>query len=422
MTIISLLLLFFIIILILISGFLSGSETAITAISEARIISKIKKGNKSANYVKKIIDNKNQTISSLLLSNNLVNILASSLATAFFYDLFGVTGIFYSTLLMTLLLVIFAEVLPKTYAINKPTRTALYIGPLIYYLNKFLSPIVFVINKFVKLLITKKNLNDSELSDEQSEEELQGVIDLYKTSNPDSEHEKEMLQSILTLNDTTVEEIFTHRKNIYSVDINLSFDEIIKKINYSRYTRIPFWKNNPENIIGLLNVRTLNIDIRRHINDKKIILDKIIQPWFIPASTNLLDQLVEFKKRKEHLAFVIDEYGELLGIISLEDIIEEIVGEIVDEIDAPEKKFSINGQGKIIADGNQNIKDLYREFNLDLPESESSTIAGYIMDIAKKIPMYGEVVIDNRFTYKITSHSRKQITKIEITKNKTKQS
>ena len=416
MSLINLSLLVVIIFLILLSGFLSGSETAITATSKARIISKLKKGTKRAEYVKKIIDNKDKVISSLLLSNNLVNILASSLATAFFYDLFGVTGIFYATLLMTFLLVIFAEVLPKTYAINKPTRSALMIGPIIFYLNKILTPFVFVINKIVKVLISKKEINDKKLSDEQSEEELQGVIDLYKTSNPDSEHEKEMLQSILTLNDTTVEEIFTHRKNIYSINVDLSLSEIIKMINQSRFTRIPLWKNNPENIIGLLNIRSLNIDMKNHLNNKKIILEKIVKPWFIPSSTNLLVQLVEFKKKKEHLAFVVDEYGELLGIISLEDIIEEIVGEIVDEIDAPEKKFILNNKGVIIAEGNQNIKDLYKEFDLNLPEIESSTIAGHVMDIAKKIPMYGETVKDDKFNYKITSHSRKQILRLEITK------
>ncbi|MDC0037783.1 CNNM domain-containing protein [Alphaproteobacteria bacterium] len=416
MSLINLLLLVVIIFLILLSGFLSGSETAITATSKARIISKLKKGTKRAEYVKKIIDNKDKVISSLLLSNNLVNILASSLTTAFFYDLFGVTGIFYATLLMTFLLVIFAEVLPKTYAINKPTRSALMIGPIIFYLNKMLTPFVFVINKIVKVLINKKEINDKKLSDEQSEEELQGVIDLYETSNPDSEHEKEMLQSILTLNDTTVEEIFTHRRNIYSINVDLSLSEIIKMINQSRFTRIPFWEKNPENIIGLLNLRSLNIDIKNHLNNRKIILEKIVKPWFIPSSTNLLDQLVEFKKKKEHLAFVVDEYGELLGIISLEDIIEEIVGEIVDEIDAPEKKFLLNSKGIIVAEGNQNIKDLYKEFDLDVPEIESSTIAGHVMDLAKKIPMYGETVKDNKFSYKITSHSRKQILRLEITK------
>ena len=416
MSLFNLLLLILIILLILISGFLSGSETAITATSKARIISKIKKGTKNAKYIKKIIDNKDSIISSLLLSNNLVNILATSLATAFFYNIFGASGIVYATLLMTFLLVLFAEVLPKTYAINKPTRTALIISPFIYFLNKFLLPFVYIIKIIVNLILRQKDNNDTKILDQQSEEELQGVIDLYKTSNPDSSHEKDMLKSILTLNDTTVEEVFTHRKNIYSINADLSSKEIIEKINLSRFTRIPFWKNNPENIIGLLNIRLLNIEIANHNKDKNVILEKINKPWFIPSSTNLLDQLVEFKKRKEHLSFVIDEYGELQGIISLEDIIEEIVGEIVDEIDAPEKELIINSQGKIIADGNQNIKDLYKKFNLDLTESESSTIGGHVMDLAKKIPLYGEIIKDKYFLYKIISHSRKQILRLEISK------
>ena len=414
MSFINISLLLIIIILILISGFLSGSETAITATSKARIISKIKKGNNKAEYVKKILDDKDSIISSLLLSNNLVNILASSLATAFFYNIFGVTGIFYATMLMTLLLVIFAEVLPKTYALNKPTRTALLISPFIFRLNKILSPFVFIINKIVNNLINKKN--NIILNDEQSEEELQGVIDLYKTSNPDSKQEKEMLKSILTLNDTTVEDIFTHRKNIYSINSDLALDEIIKKINFSNFTRIPFWIKNPENIIGLLNIRTLNIDIKNYSDDKSIILNKINKPWFIPSSTNLLDQLVEFREKKEHLAFVIDEYGELLGLITLEDIIEEIVGEIIDEIDPPQKLFEFNTQNKIIAEGNQNIKDLYKKFNIELPETESTTLAGYIMDIAKRIPLYGETINDEFFSFKIISHSRKQIQRVEIFK------
>ena len=410
LTIVLLLALFF---LVLLSAFLSGSETAITATSKARIVSKIKKGSRRADYVLKILNQKNSVISSLLLSNNLVNILATSLATAFFYDLFGISGIFYSTLLMTFVLVIFAEVLPKTYSINKPTRTALIISPIIFYLNKILFPFVYLINFIVNLFFKKKE-QDTSIKDEQSEEELEGVIDLYKTSNPDYEREKEMLQSILQLNDTTVEEVFTHRKNIYSIDSSLEIPDLINKINNSHFTRIPFWKENPENIIGLLNVRSLNIDLSTSDSSKELIYEKINKPWFIPETTNLLDQLVEFKKRKEHLAFVVDEYGELLGLITLEDIIEEIVGEIVDEIDIPSNEFYVNNRGVIITNGENNLKELYKHFDLNPPESESSTIAGYIMENTKKIPLYGEITKDNFFSYKILSHSRKQISTVEI--------
>ncbi len=411
----SLFLLSLLVILVFLSGFLSGSETAITATSKARILYKKKKGSKRAGYVLDLLDKKDNVISTLLLSNNLVNILASSLATAFFYDIFGVEGIFYATLIMTVVIVIFAEVLPKTYAINRPNRTALLISPIIYYLNKILFIFVFIINLIVRLIF-RKNDNDIRNKDLQSEEELKGVIDLYKTSNPDYEQEKDMLQSILQLNDITVEEIFTHRKNIYSIDSSLKTKEIINKINNSRYTRIPFWKDNPENIIGLLNVRALNIDLKNHNESKEIIFDKISNPWFIPETTNLLEQLVEFKKRKEHLAFVVDEFGELLGLITLEDIIEEIVGEIVDEIDIPENDFKLNNYGKVIVNGEKNIRDLYKSFDLDPPEVESSTIAGYILDISKKIPSYGESFKDNYFNFKILSHSKKQISRVEISK------
>ena len=401
-------------VLIIISGFLSGSETALTATSKPRIFSKFKKGNKRAKYLLKILDNLENVISALLLSNNLVNILASSLATAVLYDLFGVSGIFYATMIMTIVIVIFAEILPKTYSLGKPNRTALQIAPIIFYLSKLLYPIIFLINLIVKKIFLKKKKEDDKFTDEQSEEELQGVIDMYKTSSPDSEHEKDMLQSILTLNDTTVEEVFTHRKNIYSIDSSLEINEIIKKINNSRFTRIPFWKNNPENIIGLLNVRTLNIDLSKKESSKEIIFDKISKPWFIPETTNLLEQLAAFKNRKEHIAFVVDEYGELLGLITLEDIIEEIVGEIVDEIDLGNEQFTKIDDGTIVTNGESNLKDLYKHFDLDAPSSEASTISGQILEIAKRIPLFGEEVKDDYFNYKVLSHSRKQISKIEV--------
>ena len=319
---------------------------------------------------------------------------------------------------MTTMIVIFAEILPKTYSLNKPTRTSLLIAPIIFYLSKILYPIIFLINLIVKKLFLAKLQKDNKQNDQQSEEELQGVIDMYKTSSPDSEHEKDMLQSILMLNDITVEEVFTHRKNIYSIDSSLDISKIIKNINQSRFTRIPIWKNNPENIIGLLNVRTLNIDLTNQDSSKEIIFDKISKPWFIPETTNLLEQLVAFKNKKEHIAFVVDEYGELLGLITLEDIIEEIVGEIVDEIDIPVDEFFESNEGLIITNGEQNLRDLYKHFNLDAPTSEASTISGHILEIAKRIPLFGESVKDEHFTYKVLSHSRKQISKIEITQIK----
>ena len=396
---------------------MSGSETALTAVSKARINQKANKGSKRAKYVKKIINNKQNVISSLLLSNNLVNILASSLATAFLYNLFGASGIIYATILMTSLIVIFAEVLPKIYSINRPNRSALAIAPIIFYLNKILYPFVYILNIITKLFLKNIVSKNEKTLEEESEEELKGMIDLYQTSNRDSEHEKEMLLSILNLNDTTVEEVFTHRKNIYSINIDSINTELIKKINASNFTRIPFWKDNPENILGVLDTRILDIDLTSKRSIKNEIMNHLKKPWFIPETTNLLEQLVLFKKKKEHLSLVVDEYGELLGLITLEDIIEEIVGEIVDELDIPQDEMIINNQGIIIANGSNNLKDLYKNFNLTLPKSDASTLGGYVMNLAKKIPLYGEIVKDDFFTYKVLSHSRKQILKLEIQKN-----
>ena len=414
MSLISFLLIICLFLLIVLSAFLSGSETALTATTRARILLKLKKGEKKANFVLKILDNLDDVISALLVTSNMVNILASSLATAVLYEIFGVSGIFYATIIMTILIVVFAEILPKTYSLNRPTRTSIKVGGVVFYLSKILYPLIYTINLIVKKVILGNLKKDKKQQDQQSEEELQGVIDMYKTSSPDSEHEKDMLQSILTLNDTTVEEVFTHRKNIYSIDSSLEINEIIKKINNSRFTRIPFWKNNPENIIGLLNVRTLNIDLSKKESSKEIIFDKISKPWFIPETTNLLEQLAAFKNRKEHIAFVVDEYGELLGLITLEDIIEEIVGEIVDEIDLGNEQFTTIDDGTIVTNGESNLKDLYKHFDLDAPSSEASTISGQILEIAKRIPMFGEEVKDDYFNYKVLSHSRKQISKIEV--------
>ena len=414
MSLFSFLLIICLFLLIVLSAFLSGSETALTATNRARILLKLKKGEKKANFVLKILDNLDDVISALLVTSNMVNILASSLATAVLYEVFGVSGIFYATIIMTILIVVFAEILPKTYSLNRPTRTSIKVGGIIFYLSKMLYPLIYTINLIVKKVILGNLKKDKKQQDQQSEEELQGVIDMYKTSSPDSEHEKDMLQSILTLNDTTVEEVFTHRKNIYSIDSSLEIDEIIKKINNSRYTRIPFWKNNPENIIGLLNVRALNVDLSKKESSKEIIFDKISKPWFIPETTNLLEQLAAFKNKKEHIAFIVDEYGELLGLITLEDIIEEIVGEIVDEIDLADDEFKNLNDGYIITNGEKSLKDLYKHFDLDSPISEASTISGHILEIAKRIPLFGEKVKDDYFIYKILSHSRKQISKIEI--------
>ena len=406
-----------IIILILVSGFFSGSETAITAVSKARILSKAKQGDNKAKFVKRLINRKEDLITSILLANNLVNILSTALATAFLYKIFGNSGIVYATLLMTIILVIFAEVLPKTYAINKPTRTALSIGKILILLIYLLSPFVRIINLFIKLFLknlTKKSLQSK---NQQIEEELKGTIDLYGTSNSDSKQEKVMLHNVLTLSDTSVDEIMTHRSNIFSLNIEMKIEDIIKKISDSKFTRIPFWKKTPDNIIGILDTRTFISD-KLSIDSLSMegIFSLLKKPWFVPDSTDLLDQLSSFKNKKEHLSLVIDEYGELMGLITLEDIVEEIVGDIIDEIDDPNSNITITKDGSLDVKGLINIRDLNKSYSWNIPDSEASTIGGFIINLTKRIPLYGEIIKYQDYRFKILSHSRKKIIKLNISK------
>ena len=417
MTFENLIYLLIIIILVIVSGFFSGSETAITAVSRARIHSKSKQGDKKAGFVEKLLNQKEELVTSLLLSNNLVNVLSSALATAFFLKIFGNTGILYATILMTIILVIFAEVLPKTYALNTPTRTAIKIGKILTILLFLLKPFVLIINILTKSILRDSTKKSSKSSDLQTEEELEGAIGLYDTSDPDSKKEKLMLQNILNLSDTTVSEVMVHRSNIFSINIDDPISKIIKQINTSRFTRIPFWKKTPENIIGILNSRFILFgkDLKDEITKDEII-SLIKKPWFVPESTDLLDQLVEFKNKKEHLTLVVDEYGELLGLITLEDLIEEIVGDIVDEIDEPDSSIIKDTDGTIYIEGSVSIRDLNKNYNWDLPEEKASTIGGFIINISKRIPLYGEIIKYKNIEFKILSHSRKKVIRLKARK------
>ena len=409
--------LLFIFLLVLISGFFSGSETALTAVSKPRIYAKAKKGNKKANFVKKLIEKKEDLITTILLSNNLVNIFASALATTYLYKSFGNKGIIYSTLIMTVIIVIFGEVLPKTYALNRPTKTALSISSILLILMKIFSPLIKIINFFINILLKNFTKKTIKTKDEQNEEELKGAIDLYKTSDPDSIKEKEMLKNILTLSDTSLDEIMTHRSNIYSINIDDSINEIIERISKSNFTRIPIWKKAPENIIGVLDSRKISLKkYEKNLFSKNELKELIKKPWFVPESTDLLDQLLAFKQRKEHLVFIVDEYGELQGLVSLEDIIEEIVGDIIDEIDSPNLGIIENDDGSINSDGSIAIRDLNKLYGWELPEDDASTIAGLIINFLERIPLYGEVIEYKKFKIKILSHSRKKIGKLNIKK------
>ena len=327
----TILLILAIIFLLVISAFFSGSETALTAASRATMYQLEKENNIRAKIVNFLKNKKEKLIGTLLLGNNLVNTLATAIATSFFISVLkdNEKGILYSTVVMTLLILIFGEVLPKTIAINKADKFALLFSPIIKILVTFLSPFTYLINLFTRIIL---KLFKFQISSDivTSENELRGVIDLHAKSEGTAE-EKDMLHGILDLDNLQVKEIMTHKKNLEVLNINESTNKNLEKILNSQFTRLPLYDKNLDKIIGIINVK----DVLKNINKKKKLDLKLIakKPWFIQETTVVLDQLQEFQKKQRHLAFVEDKQGKLMGIITLEDIIEEIVGDIEDEHD-----------------------------------------------------------------------------------------
>jgi Mg2+/Co2+ transporter CorB len=402
--------------LLIISGLLSGSETSITSVSKSKIHKLSNRGDARAKKVLKLIDKKNDLVSSILIGNNIINILASVLATALLIKYYGDKGILYSTIVMSALIVIFSEVFPKNYALLKPDRFVLAMsGPLTIFSKLLLPFIIFL--RFINFIIFKLIRVDTtnKITSKSAREDIRNIINMHEDEGRLLKDESDMLNAILDLKEITVEKIMTHRKNIYSINIEET-NTFFTKIAQSSFSRIPVWKNSPNNILGLIHAKNVlsNLDDTGTLNINKI-KENLIKPWFIPETTKAKDQLNEFIKRKEKLAFIVDEYGELMGLISMEDIIEEIVGNIFDE-----KDFSTIGIRRLENNifrirGDVNIRDINRELDINIPEGTSSTIAGYIIDQTESFPDVGQAFAYDGIMYEIINKNKNQITQIKLT-------
>ncbi len=406
-----------IVILLLISSFFSGSETALTAASLPRLHRHAKQGDDRAKTVLDLYARKDRLIGAILLGNNLVNILASSLATYVLLLLFGDAGVVYATMVMTLLIVIFAEVLPKTYAIGNADRTALFVAPLIRVVVNLLAPITHTIQWLVRATVKPFGIElGEEISIGHREEELRGAIDLHEGPDPDIRHERQMLRSILDLDDVEVEEIMTHRRNVTLIDIADPAGTIVEQALASPYTRIPLYRDDPDNIVGVLHAKALLRELHAR-NGQMEDLDILLlaaKPWFIPETTTLLDQLQAFRTRREHFAIVVDEYGAVMGIVTLEDILEEIVGSIEDEHDVAVSGVRRQPNGSYIIPGTATLRDLNRELEWNLPDDNAVTLAGLILHEARRIPESGQVFTFYGFRFEIMRRQRNQISSVRV--------
>ena len=404
-------------ILILLSAFFSGSETALTTASRPRIHHLARKGNARAKLVNRLNEQKERLIGGILLGNNMVNILASALATAAFVRVFPDAGVLYATVVMTALVLIFAEVLPKTYAISNPNRVALAVAPAINVVVLVLSPVVGAVQWIVRLTLMAFGVRVDRMARVlSSAEELRHAIDLHARESGMIKHERNMLESVLDLREVEVGEVMVHRKNMFMIDADEPAPEIVEKALGCPYTRIPLWRDQPENIIGVLHAK----DVLRSINENVGSIGAInfaavaTDPWFVPETTSLREQLSAFLAGRSHFALVVDEYGSLMGLVTLEDVLEEIVGDIRDEHDAITHGIRLQSNGSYLVNGDVTIRDLNRYFDWELPDEEATTIAGLIIEYAQSIPEVGQRFMVQENTFEVVRRKRNQITALRV--------
>jgi len=407
------------VILIIFSGFFSASETALTGASRARIHALAGDGNKRASKVARLQERMEKVISTVLLGNTLMNALTAALMTTIFDNYFGKStfGPAIAAVSATVFLFIFAEVMPKTYAINHADRYALGAAPLLSFLVRLTYPLTHVTQLVVSGTLRMFGVQViNEPGAEESLEELRGAIDLHSESAEEIREANAMLHSILDLDDVPVSDIMVHRRQMVMVDDSLPVAENIRQVLASPHTRVPLWHDEPDNIIGVLHAKALlrAIEANGWKVDDLNLHELATKPWFIPDSTSLLAQLEAFRTRREHFAVVVDEYGALMGIVTLEDILEEIVGDIADEHDVSVEGVHRDDDGSYVVDGRVTIRDLNREFNWRLPDEEASTIAGLVLHEARLIPMPGQIFVFHGFSFEILERQRNQITRLRL--------
>ena len=408
--------------LLLLSGFFSGSETALTAASRGKLHSAANNGQANAKRALALTDDSERLIGSILLGNNLVNILAASLATSLFTALFGDSGVALATLVMTLLVLVFAEVMPKTYAISNPESAAQRVAPVIAVLVRVLAPVVSAVRAFVRLVLRLFGVStDPDSKILAAHEEIAGAIALHHSEGAVEKDDRDRLLAALDLKAREVEEIMLHRSSIEMIDADADPEDIIAQALKSPYTRIPVYREDPENIVGVLHAK----DLLRSVQDKLLrnkaatsdnwaITDVMMEPYFVPETTTLDDQMREFLKRRAHFALVVDEYGALRGLITLEDIIEEIVGEIADEHDVEVEGIERMSDGGYLIDGAMTIRDVNRACEWELPDDEANTLAGLIIHEAQTIPTVGQVFSYHGFRFEVTGRERNRLTQFRV--------
>ena len=403
---------------LLLSAFFAGAETAFTAASRARMLSLETGGNRQAGIVNRILASRERFIGAMLIGYNVVVVGASALATSVLTSRFGTSGVLYATAAMSVLVIVLAEVLPKTLAITNPDRVALLTARPVVFAVALLGPFSVATEAIVRTILTPFGIrigaHGSILS---ATEEIRGQVALLHREGGVEKAQRDMLGGLLDLNELTVAEVMVHRTKMRTINADLPSQDIVREVLSSPYTRMPLWRGGQENIIGVLHAKDLlrALDAAGGDAAKLKVEELALESWFVPDTTSLRDQLKAFLSRKTHFALAVDEYGEVMGLVTLEDILEEIVGDIADEHDVAVSGVRPQADGSVSVDGGVPIRDLNRAMDWSLPDEEATTIAGLVIHEARAIPDTGTAFNFHGFRFQVVRKAKNRITSLRIT-------
>ena len=403
---------------LLLSAFFSAGETAFTGASRSRMLVLEKGGDKRAKQVNRLLEMRERFIGTVLIGNNIVNIGVSAFATSVLVAIFGQEGAIYATVIMSVLVIVFAEVLPKTVAISSPETASLFLSRPMSWAVSLLGPLAIAIERIVKLMLLPFGIRIGENTPILSaSEEIRGQVALLHKEGGVAKVERDMLGGLLDLEDLTVSEVMVHRTKMRTINADLSSEEIVREVLSSPYTRLPLWRESQENIVGVLHAKDLLRALDAVGGDAgKLKVEAIaLETWFVPDTTSLKDQLKAFLAKKTHFALVVDEYGEVMGLVTLEDILEEIVGDIKDEHDLSVQGVRPQPNGSVNVDGSVPIRDLNRAMDWNLPDDEATTIAGLVIHKAQTIPDTGQIFTFDGYRFQVLRKSRNRIMALRIT-------
>lgn len=397
---------------------ISAAETAMTAASRGRMHQLEREGDRAAARVNKMMGNQETMIGAILLSNNVVNIGASALTTSVLAVAFpGPVGVVMSTVVMTVLVVVFGEILPKTLAITRPEVVGRTLSIPTFWVVKIFGPLANGAQWIVRQTLRPFGINLSMETDVlAAHEEIRGAVEYHHSEGVVESGDRRMLGGVLDLSEMDVSEVMVHRKSVFMLNADQPARDLLKEALEAGHSRVPLWRDNPDNVIGVLHIK----DVIREMSEHDLGLDQveitglIRKPWFTPDTTKLKDQLNAFLKKRSHFALVVDEYGVLQGVITLEDILEEIVGEIDDEHDTAVEGVKPHADGWYEIDGSVTVRDLNRALDWDLPDDQAVTIAGLVIHEAQTIPEEGQTFIFHHHRFQIVKRRRNQITGLRI--------